>query len=141
MNPDAIISLIGIIRERAYRFLRTELESHGMQGLAPSHGSILSHLFSGKTLTMSDLAQRIDRDRSTITTLVGKLEEHGYVVRTRDENDGRVMYVRLTDEGRRLEAAFHEISARLLERTFTGMSQEDREVLASLLSRVAANWA
>ncbi|MFC2095612.1 MarR family transcriptional regulator, partial [Candidatus Bipolaricaulota bacterium] len=77
MHPDAIISIIGTIRERAYRFLRMELESHGMQGLAPSHGSILSQLFSGEMLTMSDLAQRIDRDRSTITTLIGKLEEHG----------------------------------------------------------------
>lgn len=90
---------------------------------------------------MSDLAQRIDRDRSTVTTLIGKLEEHGYVVRTRDENDGRVTYVRLTNAGSLLESAFHEISARLLERTYAGISEEDREVLASLLSRVAANWA
>lgn len=140
MNPDAIISLIGTIRARAYRFLRNELQSHGMRGLAPSHGAILSQLFSGETLTMSDLAQRIDRDRSTVTTLIGKLEEHGYVARERDKNDGRVTYVRLTDAGRCLEQAFHQISARMLDRTYAGISQQERETLASLLSRVLTNW-
>lgn len=140
MNPDAIIALIGTIRARAYRFLRMELEAHGMQGLAPSHGAILSELFGSEVLTMSEIAHRIDRDRSTVTALVAKLDEHGYVVRSKDECDGRVTYVRLTDAGRKLEKAFHEISKRMLERTYADMSQEDQQTLASLLLQVSVNW-
>ena len=140
MNPSGIIARLGTIRERAYRFLRGELESHGMSGLAPSHGSILYQLFGTDTLTMSELADRIDRDRSTVTTLVGKLEEHEYVTRTRDEKDGRVMHVQLTTVGRKLETAFHEISDRMLTRTYQGFADEEKMELALLLDRVAENW-
>ncbi|MBE0635462.1 MarR family transcriptional regulator [Candidatus Bipolaricaulota bacterium] len=130
---------MGTIRERAYRFLRAELESHGMQGLAPSHGAILSQLFRGDELAMSEIATRIDRDRSTVTTLIEKLAKHGYVEKRKDEKDGRIMFVRLTDRGRKLEGAFHEISNDVLARTYRGFSAEEKQELAAFLHRIAMN--
>ena len=140
MKSTAIIALLSTVRERVHRQLRLELSAHGMKALSPSHGAILSELFVHQRLTMSDLSARIDRDRSTVTTLVAKLVEHGFVVRQRAATDGRVTHISLTDKGKGLEASFHEISHRMLERTFKGFSAEEKDLLMQLLNRVADNW-
>ena len=140
MKSGSIIALIGTIRERVYRFLRHELEAEGMQGLAPSHGAILSHLFVAGELAMTEIARRIDRDRSTVTTLVAKLVDYGYVRRSPGAEDGRVTRIRLTKKGKDIEAAFQEISETMIERTYRGFSDQERSTLTDLLNRVAENW-
>ena len=140
MNPDAIIAVISSVRGHAYRFITRELELHGMKGLAPSHGAILDVLFLHDEISMSDIASRIERDKSTVTTLVHKLAEHGYVTRRKDPDDSRVTYVSLTPAGRALEPSFREISRALLKRTYRGFATEQKRVLADLLSMVLKNW-
>ena len=64
----------------ANRFLLEQLEQYGLAGIAPSHGDILVQLFAHGELPMSELAQRIGRDPSTVTALVRKLAAGGYVL-------------------------------------------------------------
>lgn len=140
MHPNDVIAVIGTIRESSYRFIRRELENHGMAGLAPSHGAILSELLKGREMTMGELSERIDRDRSTVTTLVRKLAEHGYVTRTQDPSDARIVHIGLSPSGRALENDFRAISRKLISTTYGGFSQEETEELASLLGRISENW-
>jgi len=140
MPSRGVIALIGDIRDRAHRFIQQELDARGMKGLAPSHGAILSALFRGREIGMAELADEIRRDKSTVTALVRKLEEHGYVTRRRDAHDGRVVHVALTRKGRAFQPAFREISEALLERTFRGFAGQEKEELIVHLTRILANW-
>lgn len=140
MDPSGIIALISTVRSRAYKFIQRELDSRGMKGLAPSHGAILDVLFRHKEISMSDMAARIDRDKSTVTTLVQKLVEHGYVTRRKDPDDTRVTFISLTSAGRALEPAFREISRALIKRTYLGFATDDKRGLMELLERILRNW-
>ena len=140
MNPNDIIALISTLRGKAYRFIQRELDAHGMKGLAPSHGAILSALFRSEEIAMSDLATAIERDRSTVTTLVQKLVDYGYVTRSRDASDWRVTYVSLTPAGRALEPRFRAISRALIARTYRGFKSEEKSALMGYLGRIRENW-
>jgi DNA-binding MarR family transcriptional regulator len=140
MDTSGIVALIGTVRARAYKFIQRELDSRGMKGLAPSHGAILSVLFRHAEISMSDMAGRIDRDKSTVTTLVQKLAEHGYVTKRKDPNDSRVTYISLTPAGRALEPDFRAISRALLAKTYRGFTKEEREALVEYLARMQQNW-
>lgn len=140
MSSRDLIARMGDIRELAYRFILRELAARGVRGWVPSHGATLSVLFHEGQMRMSELAERIHRDKSTVTTLVGKLEEFGYVTRRKDPTDARASCVLLTKKGRALESTFREISEQLLERTYRGFTKAEREQLASLLERVFGNW-
>ena len=74
----------------ANRFLLEQLEQYGLAGIAPSHGDILVQLFAHGELPMSELAQRIGRDPSTVTALVRKLAAGGYVSTAKLPEDKRV---------------------------------------------------
>ena len=51
---------------------------------------------------MSDLGKGMYLKPSTITGLIDALEQRGYVVRARDQEDRRVVKIQLTPKGRRL---------------------------------------
>lgn len=57
--------------------------------------------------TVTELSRRLQLAQSTVTELVTRAEESGLVERRQSGRDGRVAYVRLTEEGeRRLAASF-----------------------------------
>ena len=74
---DNSINLIIKTRKIANQFLVDEMAKADLVGLAPSHGEILILLIKKKELTMTEIAEAIGRERSTVTTLIGKLKTYG----------------------------------------------------------------
>lgn len=135
MTYSAIFSHASRLREMGNRFILAELEKAGLADLAPSHGDVLAHLLGCEACNMSDLAKRVCRTKSTATTLVEKLERHGYVERLPDPSDSRGVLVRLTVTGRALEPTFKAISSGLQELIAQRLNEEEAELLERLLAK------
>ncbi len=134
-----VISQIAKIRERINRLIVQELREHGIDGIVTSHGDIFYVLFRHDELTMQETADLIGKDKSTVTALVDKLMKAGYVEKRQNEADRRVTFIRLTEEGQRLRPDFHEISVTLLARIYAGFTEQEKETLMSLLTRIQEN--
>ena len=139
MKTDHVIVLISTIRDKANKLIDKELRSRNISGLAPSHGAILFELFRSETVSMMEIAKRINRDKSTVTALVKKLIDLGYVERVKDPNDSRVTLVELTKKGRELKPDFDEISKILLERIYKSHSTQEKEGIIRGLERLLNN--
>lgn len=139
MNTQHLIALIARILNDANQFLLYELKQHGIEGLAPSHGDILVTLYRHETITM-ELAERIQRDKSTVTVLVEKLVKAGYVQKSKDYTDRRITNICLTEKGKALNPIFQEVSKKLIDTAYQGFSEFEREILIRLLERVHQNW-
>ncbi|GAV21842.1 MarR family winged helix-turn-helix transcriptional regulator [Carboxydothermus pertinax] len=140
MDTNNVISLISSIREKANRFIMRELNNRGIKGIVTSHGDILVALFKNNVLTMKEIAEKIDRDKSTVTALVDKLVDFGYVKKERDPADSRVILVSLTDLGKQLQPDFEDISRKLIDVAFRGISPEEREALVKILIKIKENF-
>ncbi len=140
MNPELTIYLIARIREKANRLITEELNRHNLKGIAPSHGDIMLGLFKNTELSMKELAEYIDRDKSTVTYLVNKLIQLGYVEKKPGIRDRRKSLISLTGKGRELRDDIIGISEKLLARVFKSLSNEERDVLNDLLARINENW-
>jgi DNA-binding MarR family transcriptional regulator len=139
MKTDHVIVLISTIRDKANKLIGRELRSRSIHGLAPSHGAILFELFQSESVSMMEIAKRINRDKSTVTALVKKLIDLGYVERVKDPNDSRVTLVELTKKGRELKPDFDEISKMLLERVYKSHSTQEKEGIIRGLERLLNN--
>ena len=140
MKTDHVIALIARLRDRAYEFITKELHKKKIRGLVPSHGGIMSELFKKDRLSMKEVAERIGRDKSTVTALVNKLEAAGYVMREKDIDDNRITYLCLTAKGKSLEADFDEISEILITTAFHGFSQRERESIVKSIIKMLNNF-
>lgn len=81
---------------RAYRPILDEL------GLTYTQWIIIVALWEQDNQTVGGLGERLFLESNTLTPILKKLEEHGYVTRRRDSKDERQVLVSLTDAGRAL---------------------------------------
>lgn len=140
MDTDLIILLISRIREKANRFIISELQRYGIEGLLPVHGDILYALMVNGELSMKRIAEIIDRKKSTVTTLVEKMEKLSYVKKRKDNTDNRVFLISLTEKGRRHHTDIVEISNNLINRVYKEMPVAEREQLIRSLRTINDNW-
>jgi len=141
MKTDNSIMLIGRIRENVNRFLLSELEKLGLTDIAPSHGDIFVALFSHRELTMTEIANHINRDRSTVTSLVNKLSNLGYVDSKKNAEDGRSNIIFLTPKGKALQDGFMKISEKLYQLEYQGITESEREVFLAVLRKIYNNFS
>jgi MarR family transcriptional regulator, organic hydroperoxide resistance regulator len=139
MKKDHIIFLIGRIQYKANRFLSREMKAHHVKGLAPSHGEILGSLMARGPLPMSEIGRIIDKDKSTITALVNKLIKRGYVEKKSEPADSRISLIALTRKGMALKPHFQLIAQRLRAQSYKGITDDERETLFNLLTKLSTN--
>lgn len=134
------IALIATARNLANAYLQGRLEKAGLAGLAPTHGSIIDALMKQGDLPMRSLAERIRRDKSTVTALVKKLERLGYVRRRTAETDSRLVMIGLTRKGKALEETFNDISAGMFTVALDDVSDAEVRRLEATLTKIIANF-
>ncbi len=140
MNIKDAISLISKIRERTNRLIVSEMLKHGIEGIVTSHGDIMYALFKKPRQTMAEIAEKIGKDKSTVTALVGKLVRLGYVTKERGTEDTRVVYVTLTNKGYKLEPIFQAISNEVLDVFYLDISENEKEELIRILNKIYNNF-
>ena len=113
--------------QRAYKPLLDELGITYPQYLA------LSSLWENDGQTVGSIARRLDLEPSTITPILKRLEQAGFVTRERQANDERQVVVRLTVAGRSMRERSMCLPMRLFEAAGMPPSR-----LVSLLSEVKA---
>ena len=139
MKPRITIARISKIADKAHRFIIQELEKRGIYGIVPSHGGILSFLYSHDDITMKELAEKIHRSKPTVTVLVDKLVALGYVLKEKSDTDSRVTYIRLTEQGKAFQKDFQEISQNLNEKVFQGISEAEMNMVDPILEKIMHN--
>lgn len=140
MRYDNTINLISRIREESSIFIISELEKLGMKGIVPSHGGIIAILIEHGELTMTEIAEKINKDRSTVTTLVKKLNKIGITETKKNEGDQRSNFVFLTPEGRNMEEGLKKISEKLYDIQFKGVKEEEKEIFRNILIKIYNNF-
>lgn len=142
MDTKKIVSLISRIHNRAGQYIQEQLRINRIEGLVTSHGDIIVCLFQNPDgLTMGEIADVIDRDKSTVTALIAKLEERNYVERIPSLADRRMVYIRLTPKGFDLKPVFESISKSLLDITYDGIDEENRHIAIEILEKILFNWS
>ncbi|GAA0380720.1 MarR family winged helix-turn-helix transcriptional regulator [Paenibacillus motobuensis] len=140
MQTRDIVSLISKIREKVNRFIVSEMEKNGIDTIGTSHGDIIYALFTTPRMTMAEISHKINKDKSTVTALVEKLVQLGYVTKERSQEDARVVHVALTPKGGELEHIFESISHKMLDVFYSNISDQEKEDLLQVLSKIYNNF-
>ena len=136
-------SVISHIHSLLQDFVRTHLQKEGFPDFASSHGNILfqlSVLPQPGTIPMKELAEKINRDKSTTTVLVRKLESEGFVQIVQDSKDKRIRSVKLTEKGRNFTEKTGLISKSLTETFYKNFTEEEKKQFCGFLERICQNF-
>ena len=139
-ETDTSIAKVSQIHSLTADFLKKRLSERGFDDFASSHGYILYQLNINKSTTMKELASKINRDKSTTTVLVRKLEQAGLVKVSVDENDKRNRILSLTPKGAEYNQMTQELSQELLATFYKGFNEQEKEKFCRFLDRIKRNF-
>jgi DNA-binding MarR family transcriptional regulator len=107
-------------------------------GLSLTAAATLATLERSGPSRLTALAVREGVTQPAMTQLIGRLQESGLVNRDADPADGRVVKVRLTDEGRAMLARRRAVRAERLAEILARLSPEEQAALRAALPAMDA---
>ena len=85
---------------------------------------------------MSTIARALSVTVGTLTISMNSLVKKGYVVRNRSEKDRRVVYISLTEKGRKAYRHHEEFHKKMIDAMTKDLSQEETQVLVKALTNL-----
>jgi DNA-binding MarR family transcriptional regulator len=98
---------------------------------------VLAALDNDQQRTQLELSRVVCVDKTTLITVLDRLEQHKLIVRAVDPADRRVRIPRITPAGRRVYAKFAAARDVAEARALDGIAPEQRALLLSLLAQIA----
>lgn len=89
---------------------------------------------------MSALGEAIGVDQPRASRLVQQGVQRGLLAREADPEDARRTRIALTDEGRRIARGMRGERREVLSKALESFTDEEKNELARLLSKLADNW-
>jgi DNA-binding MarR family transcriptional regulator len=121
----------GRIAERLFREYNIEITS--------AQGRIMFALWQADGISINELAKKTQLGKSTLTSMLDRLEKMGYVKRRRSGKDRRKILIRRTEKDRALEGKYVEVSQKLTKLYYRGFSKGQIDRFENDLARMLEN--
>ena len=122
------------------RSIRLELEKQlASEEITPSQWMMMMALEENDHQVQSDLGKKLNLDNATITRIVDKLAERGFLERNQAKDDRRAQIVSLTDKGKKKCKKYSKIGDYVNQRASIGIPETERKKLMSLLTKIQSN--
>lgn len=89
-----------------------------------------------RDVTFSSLAEITRNSKPTITEMINKFVRMECVYRERCPDDGRVLYIRLTEKGQKIAKAEQVALHRMIEKMMDSLDEHEQEFLVRILQKV-----
>jgi DNA-binding MarR family transcriptional regulator len=87
-------------------------------------------------ITFTRLAEITRNSKPTITEMINKFERKECVYRERCPDDGRILYIRLTEKGKKIAHAEHTALRRVIEHMVNSLDEHEMDLLIGILQKV-----
>lgn len=110
------------------------------EGILPSHIHVLDALAAltreQESVRVSDISARMHLPRPGVTRTVQAMERKGLLRKRRDQRDGRVVHLQMTEKGEALYRRYVDVQFSSLSALLSGISDEDAAQMIRTISRI-----
>lgn len=135
---ESLGHLAGLASRLLSNTLARRFQAADIDMTAEQWGAILV-LLNGDAMTQGQFAEKLYLEKSSVSRLLDGLERRNWIERTRDPKDSRQKHVTPTPKVMETAERCAVIARVLLEDAQRGMTEEERLVCRSFLSRIIAN--
>ncbi|MDP4172151.1 MAG: MarR family transcriptional regulator [Bacillota bacterium] len=118
--------------------LGPQLFSRAQLGLTPGQVFMLHFIRKESNCSVTKLAEKMEVAPSAITVMLDRLENHGFVSRTRDKVDRRVVLIQLTDVGEEKLNNVLDTRKQIMQHCFTQMEPNELDSFIVSLEKLAS---
>lgn len=131
--------LIARIHQTSGRIFETILRRYDLSELSPAQGRVLFALWKNDNVPIQELVRRTSLSKSTLTAMLDRLEEQGFIVRVPSERDRREVLIRLTRKDQSFQDTYTRVSDEMAAISLSGFAEHEIRDLEEKLMRILAN--
>ena len=130
---DCIVFLLAKAYQKAHGNLKRRL---GKYGLTPIQTLILAALWEEEGLSAGEIAKRLVLDNATLSGVLDRMAEKGWIIREPDPHDKRVVRIFLDTKGRTEKETLLQEREKTNEEVLRDLTLEEKVLLKRLLREV-----
>ncbi len=135
-NGGFLISQIKQLQGRVFEKMLKESQVDAFNG---AQGRILYVLWEHNSLTISEIGRLTSLAKTTLTSMLDRMEAGGLITRTPDRTNRRQIIISITQKAREYREAYDRVSDRMNELFYRGFSEKEAEEFEEQLKRIIKN--
>lgn len=120
------------------KYMATMLRKHDVP-LTPEQFMLIDLLWNLGEMTQQELADLMQKDKNSVTSLVDAIERKGFVVRRQSKTDRRSNTLVLTEKAELLKPGAKEKGISILDKMLEGISEEELRAFLATLRKLTLN--
>jgi DNA-binding MarR family transcriptional regulator len=130
--------LMAKIRQVGGRISERILKKHDVE-INSAQGRIMFALWQKDSVSINELAKKTQLKKSTLTSMLDRLERMGYIRRQRSKKDRRKILIKRTEKDRTMEKKYVEVSEEMTRLFYKGFSKSEIDRFEKDLERILNN--
>lgn len=131
--------LIAKIHQLSGRVLARKLKEHNLDEINPAQGRILFALWQSDEISIQELSKKTSLGKSTLTSMLDRLENAGYLTRVPSGKDRRKILIKLTEKDRQLQDIYLQVSKEMTELFYHEFTAKEIDEFEAYLKRIFDN--
>jgi len=129
---------LNLVHCRFKLYLSTIFQDHGYD-ITPEQFLVLDTLWDDGVQSQQEIADKIKKDKNSITKLIDALEKKNYVKRTAYKQDRRLNLIHITDDGLSIKDPVTEIAMQATNLIIKDISLEDLHTFIRVSGKMLDN--
>ena len=131
---------LGFLLHDASRLMRKRFETRASgYGLSSAQWRLLVRVFKEEGIAQARLAELLEIEPISVSRLIDRMADAGWIERRNDETDRRVRMIFLTERSRAIFGEMRGVANAVFDQALTGLSAEQRLATLHGLKTIIAN--
>ncbi len=130
--------LIAKIHQLSGRIFSKLLKKHQIE-INPAQGRIMFVLWRNDNIPIQELAKKTSLSKTTLTSMLDRLEIMGYITRVPSKEDRRKICIKLTEKDKSLHEKYRQVSLEMTDLFYQGMSNDEIDLFEKQLEKTYKN--
>ena len=135
-NGGFLVTKVKQIQGRVFERL---LNENGISEFNGAQGRILFVLWESNNIPISELSEKTGLAKTTLTSMLDRLENAGHIKRNADSADRRAVRISLTESAEALREKYERVSALMNEIFYKGFSDDEILAFEKALGKILEN--
>jgi DNA-binding MarR family transcriptional regulator len=131
--------LIAKIHQLGGRIFAKKLKQYQLNEINPAQGRILFPLWQKDEISIYELSKATLLGKSTLTTMLKRLEDEGHIQRIPSEKDRRKTLIKLTKKNQKIQEKYVQVSSEMNDLFYYGLTEQEKDEFDRYLERILKN--
>ena len=131
--------LIAKIHQIAGRLFSRKLKEFKIHEINPSQGRIMFVLWRNDGISINELAKKTSLGKSTLTSMLDRLEQSGHIKRAPSKEDRRKILIECTEKDKAMQDDYVKVSAEMNRLFYNGFTKKEIDKCEDYLVRILDN--